>query len=124
MFVKNRRIRVHSLRNQTVIADECVEANSFLSRLRGLIGRKNLEAGEGMFFPQCNDIHMWFMSISIDVLFLKREGEHFLVTSTRPALRPWKALPVRDGKASETLELPAGTIQRCGLTEGDRLCIE
>jgi uncharacterized membrane protein (UPF0127 family) len=124
MLLKNRWIRVHSLRNQTVIADRCVEANSFLARLRGLIGRKKFEPGEGMLFPKCNDIHMWFMSIPIDVIFLKREKNVFRVTSVRGGVRPWRALPLRDGGASETLELPSGTIERCELREGDTLCIE
>jgi uncharacterized membrane protein (UPF0127 family) len=127
MAIKKHALRVQSLRNQTLIADKCVEANSFLDRLRGLIGRKKLEQGEGMLFPRCNDIHMWFMSIPIDVIFLRRtqNSPHlYQVTSARSRVRPWRPLPLRDGQASDTLELPVGTIERCDLREGDELCIE
>ncbi|MDR3607441.1 MAG: DUF192 domain-containing protein [Oligoflexia bacterium] len=130
MLAKNRMVRAHSLKNHTLIADKCIESNSFLARARGLIGRKVLEPGEGMLFPNCNDIHMWFMSIPIDVVFLKREGgstdngNFYSIVSTHSGVRPWRALPLRDGRASETLELPEGTIARCVLKEGDRICIE
>ena len=26
-----------------------------------------------MLFPACNDIHMWFMSIPLDVVFLRKQ---------------------------------------------------
>jgi uncharacterized membrane protein (UPF0127 family) len=99
-------------------------ATRFFDRLRGLIGRKEFRPGEAMLFPACNDIHMWFMSIPIDVVFVRpvREGV-YRITSTRANARPWRPLPLRDSKASETLELPLGTIERCGLSEGDELCI-
>lgn len=126
-MINNRgTVRVQSLKNQALIADKCLEAKSFFVRLRGLIGRKNFEPGEGMFFPRCNDIHMWFMSVPIDVVFLRRDGDaadRFVVTSVRTAAKPWRVLPFRDGRASETLELPVGTIQRCGIEAGDRVCI-
>ena len=114
-----RQVKVMSLKNQTLIADKCKVAESFVDRLRGLIGRASLQEGEGMLFPKCNDIHMWFMSIPIDVVFLE-EGR---VTSFRRSLKPWRPLPVRDGRASDTLELPVGTIDRCAIGIGDELCI-
>ncbi len=131
---------VKSVKSQVVIADRCVVAESFFERFRGLIGRDRLADGEAMFFPRCNDIHMWFMSIPIDVVFLTKvnEGEtssananprgagtpvYYQVASIRRNLRPWKPLPVRDGRASETLELPLGTVDRCAIGVGDQLCI-
>ncbi len=123
---------VKALKNQAVIADKCHVAESFFDRLIGLIGRRALGAGEGMLFPRCNDIHMWFMSIPIDVVFLspadpaKRapSGERvFRVSSVRRELKPWRPLPARDGRASETLELPAGAVDAYGIAEGDELCI-
>ncbi len=71
---------------------------------------------------------MWFMSIPIDVVFLRKEklsdgSTAFTVSSTRENLRPWRLLPLRDGRASETLELPVGTIAKHAIGVGDRLCI-
>lgn len=122
-----RFLFVRSLTNQAVIADKCIEAVQFLDRLVGLIGKKDMPSGEAMFFPRCNDIHMWFMSIPIDVVFLvpeTREGRQWRVTSVRTHVRPWRALPLRDGKAKDTLELPAGSVERFKISVGDRLCID
>jgi len=121
-------IRIQSLKNQQLIADKCHVAESFLDRLRGLIGKSRLEPGYGMLFPRCNDIHMWFMRIPIDVVFMRMEksasGESLLrVTRVFESAKPWRPLPIRDGQASETLELPVGTIQRCDIQVGDALCI-
>jgi uncharacterized membrane protein (UPF0127 family) len=74
---------------------------------------------------------MWFMSIPIDVVFIRLEkakgangnGERRIVASAHRSVRPWKALPLSDGRAHETLELPVGSIERLGIAPGDELCI-
>ncbi|MEO5969478.1 MAG: DUF192 domain-containing protein [Bdellovibrionia bacterium] len=120
-------IRIQSVKNSTWIAEECSVATTFLSRFIGLMGKRALAEGQGLLLRPCNDIHMWFMKIPIDVVFLKRDQNSsdntVEVTSVRENLRPWRILPVRDFKAFQTLELPVGTIQRCDLREGDKLCI-
>ena len=113
--------RIESLKNQAVIADKCKVARSFFDRLIGLMGRRNFNGGEGLLFPRCNDVHMWFMRIPIDVVFLRNKDERKIVTSVREELRPWRPLPVHDFQAEEALELPAGTVRRCGIAKGDEL---
>jgi uncharacterized membrane protein (UPF0127 family) len=118
MGLDGRRIRIQSLKNQSLIADKCFVANRFFARLKGLIGTSRLEPGEGLLISPCNDIHMWFMSMPIDVVFVRpvapQAGDAtaatHVVCSARAGLRPWKALPVRDGSATDTIELPVGTI--------------
>lgn len=121
-------VRIQSLKNQAVIADKCHVAMGYFDRLRGLIGRTALAPGEAMLFPKCNDIHMWFMSIPIDVVFVRalrveNGATVYGVSSAHENVRPWKPLPLRDGKASETIELAAGTVRRFGIQAGDELCI-
>ena len=120
-----RLFRVQTLINQELIADKCVEAVRYFDRLKGLIGRKAFEPGEAMYFPQCNDIHMWFMSIPIDVVFVDRSAQNgnLQVVSVHENVRPWRALPLRDGRARDTIELPVGTIARHKIREGDQLCL-
>jgi uncharacterized membrane protein (UPF0127 family) len=131
---KNRVVRILSLKDQSVIAEKCNVADRFVPRLRGLIGTTRLAPGEGLLLYPCNDIHMWFMSIAIDVVFLRPrastlrggvEGEssEWEVVSTREDLRPWKPLPARDGRATATLELPSGSVGRLSILPGDGLCI-
>ncbi len=120
--------QVQSLKNNYCIADQCVVAESFMDRLRGLIGKKLLRSGEGLLLSPCNDIHMWMMSIPIDVVFIKRQGQSksggiYQVTSLKENLKPWRLLPVRDSLASDTLELPAGSVATSHIQVGDELCI-
>jgi uncharacterized membrane protein (UPF0127 family) len=124
-WTRNRPIQVISLKNQTLIADKCVEANSFLARLKGLIGRTELGIGEGMLFPRCNEIHMWFMRTPIDVLFLERTdvAAELRVVKIVTDVKPWRALPLYCRGASSTLELKSGTCVRTQIEQGDILCI-
>lgn len=125
-----RLLRIQSLTNQEVIADKTVEATRFLDRLFGLMGRRKFEAGEAMYFPDCNDIHMWFMRIPIDVVFAIScepvggdSRRRVRVVSVHENVRPWKALPLREGRAQHTIELPVGTIARYKIQPGDELCL-
>lgn len=117
-------VQIHSLRDQACVAHQCFIADSFFTRLRGLIGTKALLEGEGLFLSHCNDIHMWFMSIPIDVVFVKKQNENtFQITSLHPQVKPWKFVPLHDAHADHTLELAPHTIERCHLQKGDLLCI-
>ena len=110
--------------DQASVVDQLLKAESYFSRLRGLIGKKEFRTGEGLLFPRCNSIHMWMMSISIDVLFLQKQPEStWIITSSYQGLKPWKLFPVMDGSADDVLELPEGTVSRLGLKNGEVLCI-
>ena len=123
-----RQLQIKALKNKGIIADKCHVAECFVDRLRGLIGRRSFKRGEAMFFPRCNSVHMWFMRFSIDVVFVRsveREDgtKIFVISSVREGARPWGLFPLMDFRATETLELPTGTVRQCALTIGDELCI-
>lgn len=98
-------------------------ADTFLTRLVGLIGKRAFESGEGLLFPKNNSIHMWMMSISIDVLFLKKTTSDWEIAAVYENLKPWKALPVGCWGADDALELPVGTVSKLQLKKGEVLCI-
>jgi uncharacterized membrane protein (UPF0127 family) len=101
----------------TVVADHCAVAGSFLTRLRGLMGRRELPAGEALCLQDCSSIHMFFMRFPIDVAFVNAEGR---VLHACHAIRPWRmSRPVFGAKAA--LELPAGTLRRLGIGRGSVL---
>ena len=119
---------INLLKNQALIADKCFVAECFLDRLRGLIGMDKLAPGQGMLFPRCNNIHMWFMKFPIDVVFIRAEKRPdgttaWKVSSARENVKPWRLRPLMDWRASETLELPAGMVRKCAITAGDEICI-
>ena len=114
-------IRAH---DQLKILENGVLATSYFTRLKGLIGKQNLNTGEGMLFPDCNNIHMWMMSIPIDVVFLKTNAplKEWSIVEVRTGIKPWKLFPLYCSKASDVLELPSGSVQKMNLKVGEVLC--
>src|SRR5436190_17741234 len=63
-------------------AERCLVAETYVARLRGLLGRR-LKAGEGLLLVPCSAVHTFFMRYPIDVVFLDRELRAVRVRSTR-----------------------------------------
>ncbi len=118
-----RELRIVRQQDGVVVAHRARVADGFMSRLKGLIGITEFPEGEALLFPRCNNIHMWMMSIPIDAVFLGKCDSGWKVMSTHPCLKPWKFLPVGNGKAEDVLELPVGTVDRLKLRNGEVLCI-
>ena len=92
-------------------------ATDFFSRVKGLIGYKQLTSGSGIWFPQCNWIHTFFMSISIDVIYLDRNMK---VSRLEKKLKPWKIFfPIF--QAHSVIETKAGFITHHLVEIGDVL---
>ena len=95
---------------------EVILADTFLLRLRGLIGRK-LAAGEGLLLIPCNQIHTFQMGYPIDVIYLDASDR---IVKIDGAVKPNRSLKaVRSAK--KVLELPAHAAAAAGLAVGDPL---
>jgi len=120
-------VRIFLFNNKSLVADRCVVGDSYMIRLKGLIGKKSLLKGEGLWLPNCTSVHMWFMKTAIDVLFLKKNPDLkniYEITSLHSHVKPWRLFPLFDFYAQDVLELQAGAIQEKKLKKGDLLCIE
>ena len=98
-----------------VIADHLRMAGNFFERLRGLLGTRSLEPGEGLWIPRCQGIHTFGMRFAIDVIFLDKQMK--AIRAVRQ-LEPNRAGPV-EMSACSAIELPAGTLQFFHISEGD-----
>ena len=98
------------------MCERCLLAETALTRMRGLLGRRNLPGGEGILLKPASSVHMAFMRFPIDAVFLDRELRVVKVASD---LRPWRAAGSRGAKS--VLEIAAGEAERRGVTVGDRL---
>ncbi|MFT5169994.1 MAG: uncharacterized membrane protein (UPF0127 family) [Candidatus Omnitrophota bacterium] len=99
----------HTVTNVTkhnIIADKVKLANTFMSRLVGLIGRSSLSEQEGLIITHCNSIHMVFMRFPIDVVFLDKVNK---VVGLVKSIKPYR-LSAIFFKASYAVELPSGSI--------------
>lgn len=87
-----------------------------LARMRGLMWRNGLPAGEGLLLRPAPSIHTAFMRFPIDAVFLDRD---LRVLAVVERLRPWRTASKRSARA--VLELPAGEASRRDVRVGDRL---
>jgi uncharacterized protein len=112
--------RVFSLRNGrgAVVCAKCKPADTPWTRLRGLLGRKELPADEGLLLSPSWSVHTWFMRFPIDVVYLDSD---LTVLGIRESVKPWRMTGWRGARS--VLELPAGTCERRKLTQGERLTI-
>jgi len=99
-----------------MLCDRCRVADQPLSRMRGLLGRRYLSAGEGLLLRPAGAIHTAFMNFSIDAVFLDSGG---VVLAVSHDLAPWRTASKRGART--VLELPAGATQARGIEPGDRL---
>jgi uncharacterized protein len=102
--------------NGESVCDDCVVADSPVTRMKGLLGRKELKPGEGILLRPASSIHTFFMRFPIDAVFL---DDGLRVVGISDDVRPWRAAAKRG--AHSVLELPAGESARRGLAVGDQL---
>ncbi len=115
-----KTLRLLNARTGLEIVARCALADNFWTRGRGLLGRADLPADEGILLVPGASIHMFGMKFPIDAVFLTRDD---IVTDWVENLAVGKAHIAKDGagKAHSTLELRAGTIARVGLQLGDKI---
>ncbi len=108
-----------------VLCERLSMGESLRQRFMGLMGRASMPEGDGLWLPT-SSIHMMFMRFPIDALFVSKAGSDGTrtVVGLRQDLPPWRGivLPVRG--AEGVIEMPAGTLARHGVAEGDAVTFE
>lgn len=59
-----------NLTQNTLLAENVMEAKSFWARSRGLLGQHELPLNQTLWIKPCNSIHTFFMKFAIDVIFV------------------------------------------------------
>jgi len=99
-----------------VICDRCEIAETALTRMRGLLGRRSLGAGEGLLLRPGGAVHTACMHFAIDVVFLGGDGTVLRVVHN---LQPWRMASKRGTRT--VLELAAGEARWRGIEPGQKL---
>lgn len=89
-------------------------ADRYLSRLRGLLGRKRLGDNDGLLLKRCSAVHTIGMRYSLDLVFMDKNGK---VLKCQENVKPFRAASARG--AYYTLELNHGVIDRQGIAVND-----
>ena len=109
---------IENITRNTIIATDAQLANTFFTRLKGLLGTEHLTFGSGLVIQPCYSIHTVGMKYRIDALFMDQQDRVMKCVMNMPA-----------GKFSicsnsrYVIELPAGTIAATGTSLGDILTL-
>ncbi len=93
------------------------KAVTFFQRTRGLLGRKKIKEGEGLYIPECRSIHTFFMMFTIDVVFIDGDNR---ITRVVPGLVPFR-IAFGPRNTAGVLELSAGTLKDNRCVAGDKI---
>ena len=120
MFAKTRHVFVYNKTRETFLAFKVKVADSILSRLIGLLGKRSLQPDSGVWICPANAVHTIGMLLSFDLVLIDKD---FKVVGLRELLRPFR-ITMPNGKAESVIELPAHSIFRSRTQIGDQLLIE
>jgi uncharacterized membrane protein (UPF0127 family) len=114
---EGKTMHLRNITRATTVGSRIAIADTSLTRLIGLVGKRRLDAGCGLLIKPSSGIHTFGMLFSIDVVALSK--------SLR-VLRLWHSVaPCRITSISLKtycmLELPAGQICNCQMKVGDQL---
>lgn len=117
VVASKRRSSFFNETRNAVLAHDAGIARNIFQRMKGLLGRKSLAPGEGLYIVPCNSIHMIGMKFSLDAVFIDKKG---CVVGLLEDFAPGRISSMFLG-AHGCLELPAGTIKKTATRIGDRV---
>ena len=107
-------------RTGKVLATDVKIADTLFTRMKGLLGRKELPEGEALWIKPCFSIHTFFMKFPIDILFLNKQNQIIAFVTEFPPNRLTRVY----ARSFSVLELPTGTIDAANAIIGDNIRIE
>jgi uncharacterized membrane protein (UPF0127 family) len=114
-----RRVCVFNQTRQSFLSLDTTVADNQFSRLKGLLGRRELKSDEGLWLVPCQGIHTIGLFFPIDVVYL--DAEHRVVHLIEH-LKPFRLTSLRRNCRS-VLELPVRTIFESETRVGDQLTL-
>lgn len=111
--------KLMNLETNEIILQKLVQADHFLSRLRGLMWKKDLPENSGLMINPCNSVHCFFMKFPIDVVFVDKDHRVVHIISN---MKPGSISPIVR-KSKYVVESNANTVSK-QVRIGDRLSME
>lgn len=106
---------IYNLSKENKLLDNVKIADSFFTRLKGLLGESGLEPGEGLIIKPCNSIHTFGMKFPIDIAFIDKDNKVVHIMDNTPK---GKMSPIIKG-AKYVIEARAGDFKARNLEVGD-----
>jgi hypothetical protein len=118
-MTRKRVLHIDNLTRGTRVVEHGCIADSFWTRLKGLMGVRRLAPGDGLLITPAQQIHTHFMAITIDVLYVDENNQ---VIDMDVALKPWQVGRFRQ-RARTIIEIPSGMLAATHSACGDQLKI-
>lgn len=112
-----KTVTIMNRSRNTVIGNRIEIADTFPTRLIGLLGRSRLLPGCGLLIRPSSGVHTFGMRFPIDVVALDRR---LCVLAVWQNLHPWRTTTVK-WKTHCVLELTGGHLKTCPIEAGDQL---
>ncbi|MHB1651932.1 MAG: DUF192 domain-containing protein [Desulfitobacteriaceae bacterium] len=112
-------VRLRNARTGRNIGESVWLADTYWTRLRGLLGRSVLNPGEGLWLQPCQQVHMLGMIYPLSIWFIDEYNKVFEIIDT---LYPWE-ISSKYSNATSVLEFPVHWAEMTGTVVGDELLI-
>ena len=113
-------MRAFNTRTGKELSVDVKVADTLFTRMKGLLGKKELPFGEALWIKPCFSVHTFFMKFAIDVIFLNKTNQVIASVSNLSPNRMTRLY----SQAFSVLELPSGTIDASNTVIGDKIEIE
>jgi hypothetical protein len=112
-------MKAFNLSRKQLLAERLSVADTFWKSLAGLLPRRALPPGEGLWIVPCQSVHTIGMRFPIDVVFLDREG---VIIHFEENMKPFR-ISRHISRARGVLEIPAGVVHATGTQAGDVIAL-
>ena len=120
MSQDERYVFVYNKTKETFLAFRVKIADSFVSRLIGLLGKKVLKPDGGVWIVPANAVHTIGMLFPFDLVLIDKDLK---VVGLRELVRPFRVTRP-NFRAESVIELPAHAISKSRTEVGDQLMIK
>jgi hypothetical protein len=101
-----------------IVASRVYVADTYPSRLRGVLGRPPLEVDEALVISPCSQIHTFGVRYPLDAVFCDAYDIVLHVETVQPGRMSKKV-----SGSSSCIELAGGRAANCGIVVGSRLSV-
>jgi uncharacterized membrane protein (UPF0127 family) len=114
-----RNVLIYNATKTTYVTKNASLAKTFLQRLLGLMGKKDVDLDYGLVIVPCNQVHMMFMRFTLDIVYLDKAG---IVIAIDKGLKPW-TFGKRRPKSKQVIEFKGDFISDT-IEIGDVIVVE